>query len=77
MFTTAVRTARRRRPQLCAVARPGLAAVAAVAAPSSRLEADTLLVSAAALWGTYPTCVKLLFAAGPQLDPSIVVLVRS
>ena len=45
---------------------------------SSSLEADTLffLVSAAALWGTYPTCVKLLFAAGPQLDPSIVVLVR-
>lgn len=46
--------------------------------PEAPLEAQTLLflVGAAALWGTYPTIVKLLFAAGPALDPSIVVLVR-
>ena len=47
-------------------------------APEPPLEAQTLLylVGAAALWGTYPTCVKLLYVAGPALDPSLVVLVR-
>lgn len=51
---------------------------AAPKTPEPPLEAQTLLflVGAAALWGTYPTCVKLLYAAGPSLDPSIVVLVR-
>uniref|UniRef100_A0A6V2VYF5 EamA domain-containing protein n=1 Tax=Emiliania huxleyi TaxID=2903 RepID=A0A6V2VYF5_EMIHU len=44
----------------------------------SALDLQTLsfLVGAAALWGTYPTCVKLLYSAGPPLDPSIVVLLR-
>ena len=44
----------------------------------SALDPQTLsfLVGAAALWGTYPTCVKLLYSAGPPLDPSIVVLLR-
>ena len=47
-------------------------------APDPPLEAQTLLflIGAASLWGTYPTCVKLLYAAGPALDPSLVVLVR-
>ena len=42
------------------------------------LDFDTLtyLLGAAALWGTYPTLVKLLYASGPALDPSIVVLLR-
>ena len=42
------------------------------------LDFDTLtyLLGAAALWGTYPTIVKLLYASGPALDPSIVVLLR-
>ena len=46
--------------------------------PDAPLEVETLLylVGAAALWGTYPTCVKLLYTAGPALDPSILVLVR-
>ena len=26
------------------------------------------LLGAAALWGTYPTCVKLLYRAGPPID---------
>jgi len=34
------------------------------------------LLGAAALWGTYPTCVKLLYASGPAIDPTIVVLAR-
>lgn len=34
------------------------------------------LLGAAALWGTYPTCVKLLYRAGPPIDPAIVVLMR-
>ena len=34
------------------------------------------LLGAAALWGTYPTCVKLLYRAGPPIDPAIVVLLR-
>jgi hypothetical protein len=36
-------------------------------APEPPLEAETLLflIGAAALWGTYPTCVKLLYVACP------------
>ena len=47
-------------------------------APEPPLQAETLLflIGAAALWGTYPTCVKLLYTAGPTLDPSVVVLLR-
>ena len=42
------------------------------------LDPSTLgfLLGAAALWGTYPTCVKLLYSSGPPVDPSIVVLLR-
>ena len=42
------------------------------------LEPQTLLylIGAASLWGTYPTIVKLLYIAGPPLDPSILVLAR-
>lgn len=46
--------------------------------PEPPLEVETLLflIGSAALWGTYPTCVKLLYLAGPTLDPSVVVLLR-
>lgn len=51
---------------------------AAPKASEEPLEVQTLLflVGAAALWGTYPTCVKLLYTSGPPLDPSILVLSR-
>ena len=42
------------------------------------LDSQTLgcLLGASAFWGTYPTCVKLLYQAGPAFDPSVVVLLR-
>jgi len=44
-------------------------------APDGAPDARSLafLLGAAALWGTYPTCVKLLYAAGPAVDPAVVV----